>query len=70
MKSAEADLRETGGTHRSRCSESKSFQAHTPEMSLSEASSDLSNDFEKEEGWERRKEMSLSRSLTLSWCDG
>lgn len=58
------DLREITGTHR------PTAQILTAERSLSGASSDLSNDLEKEGGQERGKETSLSGTLTLSWCDG
>lgn len=63
VKSKEIDLRETRGTH------GPTAQILTAEMSLSGASSDLSDDLEKERGQKRRKEMSLSRTLTLLWCN-
>lgn len=53
------DLRETTGMHR------PTSQILTAERSLSGASSDLSNDLEKEGGQERGKE-TLSGTLTLS----
>ena len=52
--------------HRPHCSDPNSYQGHAPEMSLNETFSDFSNNSEKEEGWERGKEMPLLRTPTRS----